>query len=209
MGRELSRRLGIALVVFGAMATTPALAQPPRPPGGGGMPPGPPPGHRGMPPPTDAMLLPMLLRGANLTAEQDARVRAITSARQATMRALLEQLRKAEDDIADRLFEKRMDLVTPTFNGLLLLVTLTSGIIGLAGALLLFPEQSNLFRLLMMAAFVIMSAIVSSAAPRAVTSTPPWRASASCATSCCRKAHAPRSTFARCSVPSSSRARPT
>jgi len=97
MGRELSRRLGIALVVFGAMATTPALAQPPRPPGGGGMPPGPPPGHRGMPPPTDAMLLPMLLRGANLTAEQDARVRAITSARQATMRALLEQLRKAED----------------------------------------------------------------------------------------------------------------
>ena len=104
MGRELSRRLGIALVVFGAMATTPALAQPPRPPGGGGMPPGPPPGHRGMPPPTDAMLLPMLLRGANLTAEQDARVRAITSARQATMRALLEQLRKTEDDLADRLF---------------------------------------------------------------------------------------------------------
>lgn len=104
MGRGLSRSIGIALVALGAMATTPALAQPPRPSTGGGMPPGPPPGHRGMPPPTDAMLLPMLLRGANLTAEQDARVRAITSARQATMRGLLEQLRKAEDDLADRLF---------------------------------------------------------------------------------------------------------
>jgi Spy/CpxP family protein refolding chaperone len=57
-----------------------------------------------MPPPTDAMLLTMLLRGANLSAEQEARVRAIASARQPTMRALLEQLRKAEDDLADRLF---------------------------------------------------------------------------------------------------------
>ena len=97
-------KIAIVLVVVGAMATTPALAQPPRPAGGGGMPSGSPPGHRGMPPPTDAMLLPMLLRGANLTAEQHARVRAITSARQATLRSLLEQLRKAEDDLADRLF---------------------------------------------------------------------------------------------------------
>ena len=50
------------------------------------------------------MLLPMLLRGANLTAEQDARVRTIISARQPTIRALLEQLRKAQDNLADRLF---------------------------------------------------------------------------------------------------------
>jgi Spy/CpxP family protein refolding chaperone len=85
---------------LGALATTPALAQAPRSAGGGGIPPG----HRGMPPPSDAMLLPLLLRGANLTAEQDARVRTIISARQPTMRAVLEQLRRAEDDLADRLF---------------------------------------------------------------------------------------------------------
>jgi len=61
--------------------------------------------------------------------------------------------------LADRMFEKRNDLVTPGFNGLLMIVTLCAGIIGLIGALVLFPESSNLFRLLMMAGYVIMSAI--------------------------------------------------
>lgn len=58
--------------------------------------------------------------------------------------------------IADRLFENRKDLVTPTFNGLLLIVTLTSGIVGTAAVFSLFPDQSNLYRLLMLGAFVIM-----------------------------------------------------
>ena len=46
----------------------------------------------------------MLLQSANLTPEQEARVRAIVAARQAAMRALVDQLRRAEDDLADRLF---------------------------------------------------------------------------------------------------------
>jgi uncharacterized membrane protein len=61
--------------------------------------------------------------------------------------------------IADRLFEKRTDLVTPTFNGLLMVVVLASGIIGTAAAFFLFPDQSNLYRLLMLGAFVIMCCI--------------------------------------------------
>ena len=36
--------------------------------------------------------------------------------------------------IADRLFEKRVDLVTPTFNGLLMIVVLSSGILGTIAA---------------------------------------------------------------------------
>jgi uncharacterized membrane protein len=61
--------------------------------------------------------------------------------------------------IADRLFEKRSDLVTPTFNGLLMMVTLISGILGSIAVFLLFPDQSNLYRLLMLGAFVIMCCI--------------------------------------------------
>ena len=61
--------------------------------------------------------------------------------------------------LADRLFEKRNDLVTPTFNGLLMIVTLTSGLLGLVGIFFLFPGESNLYRLLMLGAFVIMCCI--------------------------------------------------
>lgn len=61
--------------------------------------------------------------------------------------------------IADRLFEKRVDLVTPTFNGLLMVVVLSSGILGTAAVFFLFPDQSNLYRLLMLGAFVIMCCI--------------------------------------------------
>ena len=61
--------------------------------------------------------------------------------------------------IADRMFEKRNDLVTPTFNGLLTMVTLTSGILGTIAVFFLFPDQSNLYRLLMLGAFVIMCCI--------------------------------------------------
>ncbi|MGZ5091635.1 MAG: exopolysaccharide Pel transporter PelG [Burkholderiales bacterium] len=61
--------------------------------------------------------------------------------------------------IADRMFEKRNDLVTSTFNGVLMLVTLVSGVIGMIGVFFLFPDQSNLYRLLMLAAFVILCCI--------------------------------------------------
>jgi len=61
--------------------------------------------------------------------------------------------------LADRLFAKRVDLVTPTFNGLLMIVVLASGILGTVAVFFLFPDQSNLYRLLMLAAFVIMCCI--------------------------------------------------
>jgi len=61
--------------------------------------------------------------------------------------------------IADRMFEKRNDLVTSAFNGVLMVVTLVSGIIGMIGVFFLFPDQSNLYRLLMLGAFVIMCCI--------------------------------------------------
>ena len=51
-----------------------------------------------------AMMLPLLLQGANLTPEQDAKVRQILSARRAASQALVEQLRQAQDELADKLF---------------------------------------------------------------------------------------------------------
>ncbi len=60
--------------------------------------------------------------------------------------------------IADRLFEKKTDWVLPNFNGLLLVVICISGVLGLLAALFLFPHQSVLYRLLLIAAFVILSA---------------------------------------------------
>jgi len=44
-----------------------------------------------------AMMLPLLLRGANLTPEQDAKVRELLAARRA-------QLRQAQEELADKLF---------------------------------------------------------------------------------------------------------
>jgi len=58
--------------------------------------------------------------------------------------------------IADRLFEKKEALVVPNYNGLLLLTLAISGILGSAVALLLFSQQSPLYRLLLVAGFVIM-----------------------------------------------------
>jgi polysaccharide biosynthesis protein PelG len=60
--------------------------------------------------------------------------------------------------IADRLFEKKSDWVLPNFNGLLLVVVCVSGILGLLAILFLFPQQSVLFRLLLLAAFVTLCA---------------------------------------------------
>jgi Spy/CpxP family protein refolding chaperone len=50
------------------------------------------------------MMLPMLLRGANLTPDQQARVREIVAAHRPAFRALGDQLRAAEEVMAGKLF---------------------------------------------------------------------------------------------------------
>lgn len=60
---------------------------------------------------------------------------------------------------ADRLFEKRNDIVLSNFNLVSLTVTLAAGIIGALAAVFLFPEQSILYRLMMLGGFVIISNI--------------------------------------------------
>jgi uncharacterized membrane protein len=61
--------------------------------------------------------------------------------------------------VADRLFEKRSDLVLPNFHATLLAVTWLSGALGLGAALFLFEGESALYRLLMMMGFVLLSNI--------------------------------------------------
>jgi uncharacterized membrane protein len=61
--------------------------------------------------------------------------------------------------ISDRLFEKKDQLVTPNFNGLLLIVMLVSGTIGMFVAFVLFRGLNDLYRLLMLSGFVIMCCI--------------------------------------------------
>jgi len=48
-------------------------------------------------------LLPLMLRSANLTPEQNAKVRDLVAARQSSARSLQQQLRQAEDDLASKL----------------------------------------------------------------------------------------------------------
>ena len=60
---------------------------------------------------------------------------------------------------ADRLFEKRANVILPNFNGLLLWVTLLTGLFGTLVIIFLFPNQSVMYRLLMLAGFVVMSDI--------------------------------------------------
>ncbi len=61
--------------------------------------------------------------------------------------------------IADRLYEKKNAIVMPNFNGLLLVVLLTSGSLGTAAVIFLFPNEHDLYRVLMLAGFVIMCCI--------------------------------------------------
>jgi Spy/CpxP family protein refolding chaperone len=49
------------------------------------------------------MALPFLIRSANLTPEQETKVRAILSAHRTATRNTLEQLRRAQDELADKL----------------------------------------------------------------------------------------------------------
>lgn len=60
---------------------------------------------------------------------------------------------------ADRLFEKRNDLILSNFGGVTLLVTVVGGVLATALALFLFTEQSVLFRVVLVAAFVVVSNI--------------------------------------------------
>jgi Spy/CpxP family protein refolding chaperone len=49
------------------------------------------------------MVLPFLIRSANLTPDQETRVRAILSAHRTATRNALEQLQRAQDELADKL----------------------------------------------------------------------------------------------------------
>ncbi len=61
--------------------------------------------------------------------------------------------------IADRLFEKKDAMVMPNFNGVLLVVMGTAGVIGLVLALWPFAGTPDLYRVLMLAGFVTMCGI--------------------------------------------------
>lgn len=62
------------------------------------------------------MMLPLLLRGADLTDEQKAQVKKIMAAHRPTFQALSKQLRAAHEEMADKLFaagEVRAENLTP------------------------------------------------------------------------------------------------
>jgi Spy/CpxP family protein refolding chaperone len=80
--------LAAAVLLAGAM---PALAQPRHERGGPGW------SRDG------GMALPLLIRAANLTPEQDVKVRAILANHRAVTRNTVEQLRRAQDELADKL----------------------------------------------------------------------------------------------------------
>ncbi len=63
-----------------------------------------PPGRWGSGP---AALLPLMLRSANLTPDQDAKVKELVAARRAAARSLMQQVRQAEDELADKLLGPR------------------------------------------------------------------------------------------------------
>jgi polysaccharide biosynthesis protein PelG len=61
--------------------------------------------------------------------------------------------------VADRMFEKKNDLVLPNFHAMLLTVTWTSGLLGLFIIVFFFDGEPLTYRLLMMAGFVLLSNI--------------------------------------------------
>ncbi len=82
-----SRLLALALVAAGLFASGSAGAQSSGRKGGGA---------------ADGVL-PLMVRSANLTPEQDAKVKELVATRRAAARALTQQLRQAEDDLAEKL----------------------------------------------------------------------------------------------------------
>ena len=61
--------------------------------------------------------------------------------------------------VADRLFERRRDLIVPNFLGALLLVLAGCGTLGLLAAALLFPGQGNLLRVLIGSGLAVLGGI--------------------------------------------------
>lgn len=61
--------------------------------------------------------------------------------------------------IADLLYQKKDDMVTPNFNGVMLVVMVVSGVLGIAAVVFMFPHETDLYRTLMLSGFVIMSCI--------------------------------------------------
>lgn len=57
---------------------------------------------------------------------------------------------------ADRLYEKKKDIVLTNFHSIALTATLMSGIFGLVFVLFLFPDESVLYRILLLASFVLL-----------------------------------------------------
>lgn len=60
---------------------------------------------------------------------------------------------------ADRIFEQEHYRLLPNLNGLLLVITTSGGILAFPLALLLFPDQTLLFRLLFAATFVVLCCV--------------------------------------------------
>ncbi len=61
--------------------------------------------------------------------------------------------------VSDRLFEKQDEMVMPNLNGLLMHVMISAALLGTIGLFVLFPGQGLAYRVLMLAGFVLMSAI--------------------------------------------------
>ncbi len=61
--------------------------------------------------------------------------------------------------VSDQVFSKRDELVLPNYTALTLVVTVISGLLGAAAVIFLFTGESVVYRLLMLAGFVLMSNI--------------------------------------------------
>jgi Spy/CpxP family protein refolding chaperone len=73
-------------------------------------------GWKGMMEDGPGMLLPLMLKGVDLTPKQDKRVHEIMTAHRATFRTLFNQLRAANEELADQLFaagEVQLEDLTP------------------------------------------------------------------------------------------------
>ncbi len=61
--------------------------------------------------------------------------------------------------VSDRLFEKKRDVILPNLNGLMLLIVMLASVLGTLSLFVLLPELGLLYRLLMLAGFVLLCAV--------------------------------------------------
>ena len=61
--------------------------------------------------------------------------------------------------VSDRLFEEKDEVISPNLNGILLLVIIAASVVGIIGLFVLLPGTGVVYRILMLAAFVLMCAI--------------------------------------------------